>query len=116
MRTDSITNTEDYIDSRDIIARIEELEAEDAIEYEDELNALKELVNNCEDYCNWKDGATLICWDCFEEYARDHAEGIGAISSDMHWPATCIDWEQAARKLQMDYKSVEFDGVEYWIK
>ena len=30
--------------------------------------------------------------------------------------ATCIDWAQAARELRMDYTSVDFDGVTYWIR
>ena len=27
-----------------------------------------------------------------------------------------IDWAQAAHELQMDYTSVDFDGVTYWIR
>lgn len=27
-----------------------------------------------------------------------------------------VDWERAARELQMDYTPVEFDGVTYWVR
>jgi hypothetical protein len=29
---------------------------------------------------------------------------------------SCIDWDQAARELQVDYFDVDFDGVTYWIR
>jgi hypothetical protein len=28
----------------------------------------------------------------------------------------CIDWNEAASELQMDYTAVEFDGVTYWVR
>lgn len=62
----------------------------------------------------WEDGITFVKDSYFEEYAREFAEDIGAISGDERWPATCIDWEKAAGELQMDYSSVEFDGETYW--
>jgi hypothetical protein len=52
----------------------------------------------------------------FKEYAQEFAEDIGAINKNASWPNTCIDWDQAARELQMDYTSVNFDGVTYWIR
>lgn len=153
------TNTDDVIDSRDVIARIEELTEErsdlvtaldeareerndaedsdeDAIadldgavtdafdalkdwdeENAAELEALTELAERCEGYANdWKYGATLVRDSYFEDYAQELAEGIGAIDRDASWPYTCIDWERAARELRMDYTSVEFDGVTYWVQ
>lgn len=44
------------------------------------------------------------------------AEDIGAIPSEYTWPASCIDWDQASRELQMDYTAVDFDGVTYWVR
>lgn len=61
-------------------------------------------------------GATLVRDSYFEDYARELAEDCGLIQRDAHWPNDCIDWERAARELQMDYTSVEFDGVEYWVR
>jgi antirestriction protein len=54
----------------------------------------------------------------FEDYARDLAEDIGAISYELHnnWPLYCIDWERAARDLKMDYTSFTFDGQEWLVR
>jgi hypothetical protein len=136
--TTDISNTEDIIDSRDVIERIKELESErgdleamddeekpleerlkewDESEEGEELKALKALAEQAEGYAaDWKYGETLIRDSYFEDYARELAEDIGAINKDATWPNDCIDWERAARELQMDYTSVEFDGVTYWIR
>jgi hypothetical protein len=148
---DTPTNSDDVIDSRDIIARIEELEGmtdtcptcegrgtlvaesdnEDACktcngegtvaaldeDEEHELKALKQLADEASDYAaDWTHGETLIRDSYFQRYAEELADDIGAIDSDAKWPLSCIDWEQAARELQMDYTSVDFDGVTYWIR
>ena len=123
---DSIDNTQDMIDSRDVIARIDELSARrdddeqtyplDADERA-ELTALESLAEQAEGYApDWQYGAQLIRDSYFEDYAQELAADIGAIQDDAKWPATCIDWEQAARELQMDYTEVEFDGVAYWVR
>ena len=138
----AITNTDDIIDSRDVIARIEELETMrndwiDEVEENDgefdmspevdwhnahteeglELDALKELAEEAADYApDWKYGEALIRDSYFREYAQELAEDIGAVNSDLGWPNSCIDWEQAARELQMDYTAVDFDGVTYWVR
>lgn len=84
----------------------------------DELAGLKALVAEGSDYSeDWSYGATLIRDSYFKEYAMDLADDIGAMTpGDASWPLTCIDWDQAARELQMDYTSVEFDGVTYWVR
>ena len=51
---------------------------------------------------------TLIRDNYFEEYARQLAEDIGAISNDASWPNNCIDWKQAAIELEADYSMVNF--------
>jgi len=58
----------------------------------------------------------LIPESDFEDYARELAEGIGAIPDDLAWPVNCIDWEQAARELAMDYTSVTFEGIDYYVR
>ena len=120
--TREITNSENTIDSREIVERIEYLESleldesdEDEIDEsnKEELRLLKALAEECEGYGDWIQGIALIREDFFEEYAREFAEDIGAISDDVSWPCNCIDWERAARELKIDYTEVDFDGVSY---
>lgn len=123
-----VSNLDDVIDSRDVIARISELEEEleDHPEPEtgddpygserDELAALKALVDECENCGDWKYGATLIRDSYFETYAEELAEDLGLIKDDASWPYNCIDWEQTVNQLQVDYIQVDFDGVTYWIR
>ena len=163
MRTE-VSNTDNVIDSRDVIARIEELEeerqdlvdeldsakesradaedptsaladdtaeltelenavnlAEDAItdwdeDNADELKALKNLAEEAGSSPDWEYGESLIRDSYFTDYAQQLADDIGAIDRNANWPVNCIDWEQAAEQLKADYFSVDFDGVEYWIR
>lgn len=126
----TISNSDDIFDSRDVIARIRELESYEyrecggcgglhpinADEYE-ELIALRALANEAAGYvADWDCGATLIRDSYFEDYARELAEDIGAINHDASWPNNHIDWEAAADALKMDYTAVDFDGVMYWVR
>lgn len=118
-----ISNSYDIIDSRDIVDRFGELtdliEAGcDDDEASDELGVLIGLIEAIDNYSddNATDGVQLIRDSCFEQYARELAEEIGAIDSDAKWPVRCIDWKQAAEELQTDYTAIDFDGVTYWIR
>lgn len=160
-----VSKFDDVIDSRDVIARIEELEAEreglvtaaeesaaeleeahtdlpedaspDALEAAqdaaknanevladwdngsegDELRVLKALADEASGYAtDWSPGEVLIRDSYFQKYAEQLADDLGLVPSDAGWPMTCIDWEQAARELQQDYTSVDFDGETYWIR
>jgi hypothetical protein len=139
---DQISNSDDIIDSREVIQRIEELEeerqeladnAEEAEEAEDgemarqavigwdkangaELSALQALAKEAEGYAaDWEYGETLIRDSYFTEYAKELCKDIGAIPRDL--PSYIeIDWEATADNLRADYTSVDFDGVTYWIR
>jgi hypothetical protein len=114
-----ISNNDDIIDSRDVIERIAELEDIDDRDEDEagDLAALLALAEEAEGYAEgWQYGEALIRDSHFEDYARELADDIGAISGDEAWPLTCIDWEAAAEALQQDYTSVDFDGVTYWIR
>lgn len=126
-RNTQISNQDDVIDSRSVIERIEELEAakeacgDDAMEewqdeFEAELTALLALQDEAEGCADWKHGETLVRDSYFKEYAQELAEDCGMIPAGLSWPCTCIDWDQAARELRMDYSAVEFDGVTYWVR
>ena len=82
----------------------------------DELSALDALESEVSDYnTEWPRGVTLVRDSYFETYAQELADDIGAIDRNTSWPMSCIDWEQAARELQQDYTSVDFDGTTYWV-
>lgn len=161
-----MTNTDNIIDSRDIIDRIEELEEfieggvsskeeyiaeleseieelqeenpeDDRIveiheeieeiqgdieeirssEESEELAILKGVNEEGENYSSdWKYGETMIHDDYFEEYAQELAADLGDYRADQPWPMNCIDWEMAANELKMDYTSIDYDGVSYWVR
>lgn len=155
-----VNNYSDVLDSRDVIARRDELRAEiddlmdtlrDAVSFRDEaalerpdiihvelenvvteahravsdwndvnkeeLDALTALCEEGEQYASdWEYGETLIRYSYFEDYARQFAEDIGAVSGMESWPQNCIDWEKAARELKYDYTAISFDGVDYYVR
>ena len=111
---------ENIIDSRDIIERIAELEANaDGLDDDEkaELAIWREVAEEGENSASdWSYGATLILDSYFEDYARELAEDIGAVPKDLSWPACHIDWEAAADALKMDYTEIEIDGLTYWAR
>jgi len=118
MRTEPISQYDDIVDSRDVIARIAELESDEARDGEDEreLNDLRELARAVADYASdWEYGTTLIRDSYFVEYAQELAEDLGVIDSHATWPNDCIDWDKAARELKCDYSVVSWGGIDYWI-
>ena len=86
----------------------EEQELEELIELESELGCTLESAD--------QNGLFFIDEDYFEDYARELAYDIGAISNDVEWPNTFIDWEAAADALRQDYTEVEFDGNNYLVR
>jgi hypothetical protein len=76
-----------------------------------ELAALEAFAEQGESLSDWSHGETLIRDDYFETYAREYARELAHCDK---WPATCIDWEQAADQLKQDYTPLEWDGVTYW--
>jgi len=122
MNTTAISKYEAVIDSRDVIERLAELkDGRDAgvldADEQAELIALEALVEECEGYVeDWQFGAQLIRDSYFKKYAMELADEIGAIDDNATWPQTCIDWDQAARELQMEYTAVSFDGIDYWVR
>jgi antirestriction protein len=120
--TNEITGSEDVLDSRDIIARIAYLENdreagiltdEEAVE----LAELKEAAEEAEGYVSdWPHGEALVRDSYFARYAEELAEDLGAIDPNAGWPLYCIDWEQAARDLRMDYTEIAVRGSTYYAR
>lgn len=116
----SIDNTDDYIDSRDVIERIEELSDPD-YECDDderaELAALQALAAQGESLDDWEHGVCLVRDSYFVRHAQELADDIGDTRvRNASWPYTCIDWDQAARELRMDYTALDFEGVTYYAR
>lgn len=124
-----IDNTENVIDSRDIIDRIEELEALRAdaglvADDDEELRVLLELAEQCEDSPDWTYGESLIRDSFFTDYTHSLVEECCDAPSSipmLGWPwnvngAITIDWNIIAESAKQDYTCVNYDGVEYWIR
>lgn len=112
-----VDNSDDIIDSRDVIARITELSDDDYERDEDEdyeLDQLQAFAEEGESLADWQHGETLIRDSYFVDYAIELADDIGHIDSEASWPMSCIDWPRAADELQMDYTPLDFGGVTYW--
>lgn len=143
MHKTTIENTEDIIDSRDIIARIEELENErddytapnkdgyqtmigadwaaDNPEDAAELAALLALAQEAEDSPDWIHGETLIRRSYFVDYIAELIDDCYEMPKEMNsgqWPYRhmTMDYEAAANEAEQDYMTVDFDGVEYLIR
>jgi hypothetical protein len=145
MATD-ISSTDDIIDLSDVTERVEELEdakeaylgdvdemseeeraavlnaweeSDEGQELQSLLALLKALENSGGGDHQWRGTwypGSLIRDSHFQDYARQLAEDIGAIPDDAKWPCTCIDWDQAASELKVDYSALEFDNVTYWYR
>lgn len=121
----------DVIDVRDIIARVEELEAERegldvadpardadlAAEHSQLANILAELVGYGGDE-QWRGDwypVTLIQDKYFEDHLRELLDDCGLIPKDLpHYIA--IDWETTAQNIQVDYTPVQIDGLTFWYR
>ena len=133
MATD-FSSTDDIIDVRDVIARVEELraerdECEDGTELlaewndanGDELRTLEALLSDLAGYGgdeewegNWYP-VTLIHESHFVDAMRELCEDIGDVPGG--FPAyIAIDWEKTADNLRVDYSSVTYDGQEFWYR
>lgn len=134
-----ISNSDDVIDSRDVIERIDELQEErDNLEFMDdeektleerqedwddteegeELKALKALQDEMEGYApDWSYGCTLIRDSYFTEYCKELVKDIGDLPKNLPgYIENNINWDGVAEDLQVDYTSGEFDGVTYWVR
>jgi antirestriction protein len=84
------------------------------VEYQDELDELDRLESEIGG--DWNYGETLIPEDDFVDYAMELADDIGVMDKHASWPFNHIDWEAAAKELEMDYTQVEFQGETYLVR
>jgi uncharacterized protein (UPF0335 family) len=141
MLTTTLDNTNEVIDSRDVIARIEELENEQSnliqqlsdgeiteaemVAFDkdkgNELDALRELAAEAESSPDWIHGEQLIRASYFVQYITELIDDCYDLPKELtsgDWPYRhiTIDFEAAAKEAEQDYNSVDFDGVEYLIR
>lgn len=134
--SDRVYEGADIIDSRDVIARIEELKTKRdypkdwswSEDEEEELNKLIAFAAEAEGIR--ANGEALIADHYFKDYARNLAKDIGAIGDYEKWPlncidwekdyekwpANCIDWEKATHTLQTKFTCATYGDTKYWIR
>lgn len=122
---------QDFFDSRDLIERIEELEAleeaalaDDATQddvdawdrvLDDELAILREFADDASNASDWTYGETFIHEDYFTEYTKDMLADCGYIPADLpDWIK--IDWEETAANVKVDYTEYTLDGNTYYAR
>ena len=125
-----INNTQDTIDSRDVIDRIKELAAllaahekeqgdttnSKPFENQTELDLLNTLALIGLGVSIGYPAFQLVRDSYFKEFAvRLAEEACDCPGQHGYWPYTCIDWDQAATELQYHYRPFEFNGVKYWV-
>lgn len=141
---DTISNNDDIIDSRNVIERIEELEEElqsltDAVDEAEEgderdeaqmnldcfdkqeLLELKELASDACSSPDWEHGESLIRDSYFVEYIKELIHECYDVPENFEsgtwpWNHMKMDYDAAAEEAKIDYTSVEFGGVQYWIR
>ena len=112
--TNKPTNSDDVIDSRDILDYI--WEHEDNEDFKEEVEALQKVVD---EYCNEYDeglkdlefGVFFIKDDYFEDYMWDYFLECNQVDEALE---CYIDIAAFARDQQYDYSSIDFDGETYW--
>lgn len=134
-----ISNSDDTINSRDIIERIEDLEdilsdddgnlptlsdlaSDDSRRVElEELEELRKLAKQAEVSPDWNHGETLIRETYFTDYIMNVVEDCYEMpealnSGNWPWRHLEMDWEAAAEEAKSDYLEVDFSGVTYLIR
>jgi hypothetical protein len=112
----------DILDMRDLIARRNKIPPNrDAYQRDDDDSEFlvmfeeleQQLWTDIEEIANGYD-PTLIRDSYFVTYAQDYAEDIGAISRDLDWPASHIDWDSAADSLKTDFTEFSIGSYTYY--
>jgi len=111
--------TNDIIDVRDIIARIEDIENDDDKRGETiMLMAIMSDLDGAGGDEQWRGDwypITLIADSYFTDYARELLEDCGDLPRELpHYIE--IDWEATARNIRVDYTPVTINGFTYWTR
>ena len=127
-----------YLDTRDLQARLEELESEredfqntvnDAEEGEEKQTAQEELDSwegdNLEELealqalkdevPEWDDGNTLIPEEDWIDYVQELLIDIGDLPRNIPWYIE-IDWDRTAENIAQDHGTVDYLGTTYYYR
>ena len=99
------TNSDDVINSRDILDYIKDKDNDRDFELENFVKKFRD------EHYDLEDGITFIRDSYFEEYMLDYFFEFNQVDEAL---LCYIDIEAFARDQQYDYNSIDFDGVEYW--
>lgn len=121
--TNQIDNTQDVIDSREIIDRIEELEGieNQGSEEAQELAILLKVQEQAEDCADYQYGEVLIRESYFTDYIKELIDDCDELPKEFNsgawpWRHMTLDYESAADEAKDDYTHIDFDGVTYLIR
>ena len=108
----------DNLSKDDLVSMVEDLEGElDDCEPgdTDEIADLEKTIDELKTTIDWlHDHAVLIHENAFRDHAIDEADSLGIETSG--WPFRCIDWDQAAHELKMDYTAFDVQGITYYTR
>jgi len=90
-------------------------------EHVEEYRALKAIEQECEGYGDWQYGETLIRDSYWQSYIEELIKDCYEMPKEMNngawpWRHFTMDYEAAAEEAKEDYMSVDFDGVDYWMR
>jgi hypothetical protein len=106
------TNSDDVIDSKDILSYIKDKENDRDFELE---NFIKDFCDEHSDYDkaleNLEDGITFIRYSYFEDYMLNYFLQFNQVDEALE---CYIDIEAFAQDQQYNYTSIDFDGIKYW--
>lgn len=121
----TIDNTQDCMDSQDIIERLEELKIElsdldsenldqAGAELQEEYLNLLTFASECENYASdWRYGVTVIHENYFEEYQDDLIADCYSLPKDLpYFIKITYDYDM----LKQDYTEIDFDGETYYLR
>lgn len=110
---------DDRIDSRDLLAWLEEYDSLGDDERDDDMHEIAKAIADLRDDTDpdgWEWGVFFIAERDFVDYARELADDIGAVDMNAGWPTRCIDWQQAADELAQDYSATTIYGSTYYYR
>ena len=117
----AFSNASDYIDSRDIIERIEELSelidgegcGDTCADYQEEYNALQAFAKQFEDYAeDYQYGVQAIRESSFEQAMDELIDDCYDLPDIPSFMTVTLDYDM----LMQDYSAIDFDGVTYYVR